>query len=118
MFDSEEGYDPGACSDVFDIANTALAWAEDETVDRFDNHQLQLSYEQLRTLGDLFHAQAKRRLAVVDERQSYASDGYTSTTAYLTHRFRTTEGHANRQVAEVRALRDMPQTATWPNSVT
>ncbi|MBK5267998.1 MAG: hypothetical protein JJE47_11255, partial [Acidimicrobiia bacterium] len=77
MFDREEGYDPGANSDVFAIANTALAWAEDEAVGQFDNRELQLSYEQLRKLGDLFHAQARRRLAVVDERQSYASDGYT-----------------------------------------
>ena len=110
MFDSEEGYDPGASSDVFDIANTALAWAEDELVSQFDNHQLKLSYEQLRKLGDLFHAQARRRLAVVDDRQSYASDGYPSTTAYPTHRFRTTGGTAKWQVTEVRALQGMPQT--------
>lgn len=110
MFDIEEGYDPGASSDVFAIANTALAWAEDEVVVDFNNHELTSSYEHLRTLGDLFHAQARRRLAVVDERQSYASDGYTSTTAYLKHRFRTTGGQAMRQVTEVRALKEMPQT--------
>ncbi len=110
MFDNEEGYDPGANSDVFAVAVTALAWAEDEVVVGFDNDHLTLSYEQLRQLGDLFHAQARRRLAVVDERQTYQTDGYTSTTAYLKHRFRTTGGQAIRQVSEVRALQDMPHT--------
>lgn len=110
MFDNEEGYDPGTSSDVFAIAVTALAWAEDEQVAEFGNHELTVSYEQLRKVGDLFHAQAQRRLAVVDERQSYKVDGYTSTTAYLKHRFRTTGGHAQRQVAEVRALQEMPHT--------
>ncbi len=114
MFDSaegtEEGYDPGSTSDVFDIAATALAWAEDEQVAEFGNDELTLSYEQLRKVGDLFYAQAQRRLAVVDERQTYKADGYTSTTAYLKHRFRTTGGQAKRQVADVRALREMPYT--------
>ena len=40
MFDSEEEFDPGVSSDVFHIAVTALAWAEDETVVDFDNHEL------------------------------------------------------------------------------
>ncbi len=110
MFDSEEEFDNEVSSDVFHIAVTALAWAEDETVVDFDNHQLTLSYEQLRQVGDLFHAQAQRRLAVVDQRQSYKTDGYTSTTAYLKHRFRTTGGQATRHVTEVRALQAMPQT--------
>ena len=110
MFDTEEEYDPGANDDVLAIAATALAWAEDEVVIDFNNHELTSSYEHLRMLGDLFHAQARRRLAVVDERQSYKTDGYTSTTAYLKHRFRTTGGQAMRQVAEVRALQEMPRT--------
>ncbi len=110
MFDTDESLDPGTSSDVFAIAVTALAWAEDEVVVDFDNHELTLSYEHLRMLGDLFHAQAQRRLAVVDERQSYKTDGYTSTTAYLKHRFRTTGGQATRQVTEVRALQEMPRT--------
>lgn len=118
MFDTEgsfeegfgEGYDPGASDDVFAIANTALAWAEDETIDDFDHDELTASYEQLRKLADLFGAQAQRRLAAVDQRQTYETDGYTSTTAYLTHRFRTTGGHAKRHVTEVRALQNMPRT--------
>ena len=111
MFDiEEEGFDPEANDDVLAIAVTALAWAEDEVVVDFNNRELTSSYEHLRMLGDLFHAQAQRRLAVVDERQSYKTDGYTSTTAYLKHRFRTTGGRATRQVAEVRALQEMPRT--------
>lgn len=110
MFDTERPMEPDWDDDPYAVALTALTWAEMEQVDAFDNDALTESYEHLRRIGDLFHAQAQRRLAAVDERQTFARDGYTSTTAYLTHRFRTTGGRAKRLVAEARALQAMPTT--------
>ncbi len=99
-------------SEVDEIALTAIEYAIDEDLARFDNPSLLADYEKLRRIIDQLEVQASRRLAEIDRRQAYSADGYTSTTAYVKHRCRTTGGRAKRQVSEARALAAMDQTRT------
>lgn len=107
----EHKFDRGIVfSEVIDIGLTAVEYAADEELGLVDDVSLTKQFELLRRVITQLEIQASRRLAEIDRRQAYASDGYTSTTAYLKHRCRTAAGRAKRQVGDARALSTMERT--------
>ena len=68
-------------------------------------------YLVLRAEIDRLEAVAAGLLARCDSERPWQVDGYSSTTAWLTHRARMRRGRARRLVIEARALAEMPSTA-------
>ena len=65
---------------------------------------------ELQTLIDRLDSRVSDRIAEIDRRRSFRSDGYASTTAFLAHRLSMRASRAKRKVADARALTQMPET--------
>ena len=82
-----------------------------ESVDLLDGGQLTGQVLELRQALDLLEVEWERRVAELDQRRIVQQEGYTSTTAFLTHRARMRSGRAHRAVCQARRWASIP--GTW-----
>lgn len=92
----------------WELASQAATAAGLIDLDATPPRDLMHGYVELRRAIEKLEVQSARWLARIDQRQPYLADAYSSSTAFVRHQTRTTGPKASRQVADARALNQMP----------
>jgi hypothetical protein len=82
-----------------------------EDLDRLGDRQLEDDFAELERLTRALESERLRRLAAIDRRQTWLADGYLSTSAWLSGRFRVGWTVATRQLRHATAIEQMPATS-------
>lgn len=88
---------------------SALDELAGESLDRLTNEDLVDHLGEIERAVRMLEAERAKVVAEIEERQTYANDGFASTTTWLVHRLRIPASIAGQQTRLARVLRHMPE---------
>jgi hypothetical protein len=89
---------------------SALQELRTEDVGSLGHEQLEADLQELERLSDVLLSEKARRIAVIDRRESWRKDGFTSCVAWAVGKLRMGHSRAKELVSTARALQEMPET--------